>query len=169
MLLLTPLALEQKKGWISKGRLRATILKSAEPAHLLASSRCTASADLKMVARNHLLIIGNPKSACLQFYTAKTQAALGLPFLPYSTLRVEQCFDSGCLYCSGVEEGVIDMVAKWRSPCLCCDNNRALESFKNLRVSERRNELTNCKILIYYDSNNRTKFFSHNTKLFAIH
>ena len=42
--------------------------------------------------------IGNLKSACLQFYTAKTQAALALPFLPYSTLRVEQCFDSGCLY-----------------------------------------------------------------------
>ena len=41
--------------------------------------------------------IGNPKSACLHFYTAKTQAALALPFLPYSTLRVEQCFDSGCL------------------------------------------------------------------------
>ena len=33
--------------------------------------------------------IGNPKSACLHFYTAKTQAALALPFLPYSTLRVE--------------------------------------------------------------------------------
>ena len=41
--------------------------------------------------------IGNPKSACLHFYTAKTQAALALPFLPCSTLRVEQCFDSGCL------------------------------------------------------------------------
>ena len=26
--------------------------------------------------------IGNPKSACLHFYTAKTQAALPLPFLP---------------------------------------------------------------------------------------
>ena len=44
-----------------------------------------------------LISIGNPKSACLHFYTAKTQAALALPFLPYSTLRVEQCFDSGYL------------------------------------------------------------------------
>ena len=43
------------------------------------------------------MTIGNPKSACLHSYTAKTQAALALPFLPYSTLRVEQCFDSGCL------------------------------------------------------------------------
>ena len=42
--------------------------------------------------------IGNPKSACLHFYTAKTQAALALPFLPCSTLRVEQCFDSGSLF-----------------------------------------------------------------------
>ena len=42
-------------------------------------------------------IIGKPKSACLHFYTAKTQAALALTFLPYSTLRVEQCFDSGSL------------------------------------------------------------------------
>ena len=43
------------------------------------------------------LTIGNPKSACLHFYTAKIQPALALPFLPYSTLRFEQCFDSGCL------------------------------------------------------------------------
>ena len=41
-------------------------------------------------------------SDCLHFYTAKTQTALALPFLPCLTLRVEQCFDSGSLmgsYC----------------------------------------------------------------------
>ena len=48
----------------------------------------------------NMVLIGNPKSACLQFYTAKTQAALALPFLPCSTLRVKQCFDSGSLFSS---------------------------------------------------------------------
>ena len=47
------------------------------------------TSDLKPVQSCLIQVIGNPKSACLHFYTAKTQAALGLPFLPYSTLRVE--------------------------------------------------------------------------------
>ena len=51
-----------------------------------------------------MMSIGNPKSACLHFYTAKTQAALALPFLPCSTLRVEQCFDSGSLYAIGLSK-----------------------------------------------------------------
>ena len=59
------------------------------PARAFLRTKRVADSKPFKIVHIQVILIGNPKSACLHFYTAKTQAALALPSLPYSTLWVE--------------------------------------------------------------------------------
>ena len=81
--------------------------------------------------------LGNPKSACLHFYTAKTQAALALPFLPCLTLRVEHCFDSGSLLCFifVVDKHIWENQQHWLNSAQWRDQNTGAQAFELLSLN----------------------------------